>query len=285
MKGVEIGVVVPVYNAERTLLATLESIEQQRFPPKELIIVNDGSSDASEKIIQDFASRSTLKIATVFQENKGLGAARNKGWKASSCNWIAFLDADDLWDEDKLKRLQLEIQQKGDGVYYHSMRPLEGGRIRQAKKLKSLEDVLLKGRSPVPSSVLMSRSLLESSGGFTEDKAFLGAEDLHLWLRLLMRSTPFYGLNELLGEYRAGGMSSEIGMHSERVRAVLNSLADELSLSEAYLKKVEQRLQYEWARAYHTIGELEKAIGLYKKAGWSLKIVGFRLACLLRLVL
>ena len=133
MKGVDIAVVVPVYNAERTLLASLQSIEQQLLPPKELIIVNDGSSDASEKIIQDFASQSTLQIVSIIQENKGLGAARNKGWNASSCNWIAFLDADDLWDAEKLNRLQLEIQQKGEGVYYHSMRPLEGGGLEQRK--------------------------------------------------------------------------------------------------------------------------------------------------------
>ena len=95
-----ISCIVPVWNGERFLGQALASVFQQTLPPTEVFVVDDGSTDNSARIAQDFGQRVTL----IQQANRGPGAARNVGVSASTGDWIAFLDADDLWLPTKLAR-------------------------------------------------------------------------------------------------------------------------------------------------------------------------------------
>ncbi len=100
MENRSISVVIPVYNTEKYLGKAIESVLQQEEKPLEIIVVDDGSTDNSVRIAQQFGD----KIKLLKQEtNKGCGAARNRGVKQAKGTYLAFLDADDLWIEGKLE--------------------------------------------------------------------------------------------------------------------------------------------------------------------------------------
>lgn len=95
-----VSCVIPVFNGERFLGEALESVFAQTYRPLEVVVVDDGSSDGTARILAGFGSR----IELINQANAGPAAARNRGVEAARGDWIAFLDADDLWLHDKLDR-------------------------------------------------------------------------------------------------------------------------------------------------------------------------------------
>ena len=95
-----ISVIIPLYNGERYIAQALDSVLGQSLMPFEIIVVDDGSTDGSCEILDTYGDR----IVRVFQENSGTAAARNAGVKTSSGDMLAFLDQDDCWTEDKLKK-------------------------------------------------------------------------------------------------------------------------------------------------------------------------------------
>lgn len=88
------SVVIPAYNAARHLAETLDSVLGQTLPPHEILVIDDGSTDDTPAVVAKFAGR----VAHVRQENCGVSAARNNGLARATGNWVAFLDADDLWE-------------------------------------------------------------------------------------------------------------------------------------------------------------------------------------------
>lgn len=95
----KISVIIPCYNAEEYIAETLDSLEKQIFTDFEVVIINDGSSDNSEKIIRDYMSGSKLDIIYIYQENAGVSAARNNAIKNVNGKYILFLDADDKFSK------------------------------------------------------------------------------------------------------------------------------------------------------------------------------------------
>jgi glycosyltransferase involved in cell wall biosynthesis len=104
-----ISIIIPVYNADKTILNTLESVKRQTFNDYEIIIINDGSSDNSVNLINNFINNSPLlKVSLTTQNNSGVSSARNFGMKLALGDYIAFLDSDDEWLPNKLE-LQVGI--------------------------------------------------------------------------------------------------------------------------------------------------------------------------------
>lgn len=93
-----ISVIIPVYNGERYIAEAVGSVLSQDFSPLEIIVVDDGSTDRTAELLQSYAS-----VRYIYQLNGGAASARNNGVRCSSGDWLAFLDADDLWTRDKLK--------------------------------------------------------------------------------------------------------------------------------------------------------------------------------------
>jgi glycosyltransferase involved in cell wall biosynthesis len=100
----DVSVVMPCFNGERYLRAAIESVVGQSRPPLEVIVVDDGSTDSTSEIAGTWGS----PVTVVRQANRGVAAARNSGVRLSRGRLVAFLDADDLWVENKLER-QLEV--------------------------------------------------------------------------------------------------------------------------------------------------------------------------------
>lgn len=107
-----VSVVVGVFNGEKYLKAALESVLAQTYRPLELIVVNDGSTDRSGAIADEFALVFPNIVRVHHQANAGISAARNAGVALSAGQWIAFLDADDVWLPSKI-RLQMELAKRG----------------------------------------------------------------------------------------------------------------------------------------------------------------------------
>ena len=102
-----ISCIVPVYNGERYLAQTLSSIVGQTYRPLEIIVVDDGSTDGSSRIAEAFGPR----VQYCWQENAGEAAARNRGLSMAQTEFVAFLDADDLWHPEKLARQIVHFQE------------------------------------------------------------------------------------------------------------------------------------------------------------------------------
>src|SRR5574338_867068 len=94
-----ISVILPVYNGEKTIQETIESVLQQTFEDFELIIINDGSQDAT---LHQVSTLSDARIKVFSYPNAGVSASRNRGIAQAEGEYIAFIDADDLWTPDKL---------------------------------------------------------------------------------------------------------------------------------------------------------------------------------------
>ncbi|MGH7801947.1 MAG: glycosyltransferase family 2 protein [Thermodesulfobacteriota bacterium] len=107
----DVSVIIPVYNGGPFLADAIENIKQQSYVPLEIIIVDDGSTDATARI----ASNTRGDVCYVYQPNSGTPSARNKGLKRARGNVIAFLDVDDLWKENKLE-IQLALLSKDPSV-------------------------------------------------------------------------------------------------------------------------------------------------------------------------
>ena len=112
---IDISLIIPVYNVEKYLRRTLESVENQTFKNFEVIIVNDGSTDGSLEIIQEFVNKHDNFIL-VDQENSGVGMARNAGIKVSRGIYIAFLDSDDFLEPNYLKKLYFAAIKTGSDI-------------------------------------------------------------------------------------------------------------------------------------------------------------------------
>lgn len=114
----EISVIIPCYNAEKTIVRALQSLEEQSFRDFEAVVVDDGSQDHSARRIQEYAGISRMDIHLIRQENGGVSRARNAGLEKARGNFIAFLDADDVYMPDFLNVLYLEITEKHSDIAF-----------------------------------------------------------------------------------------------------------------------------------------------------------------------
>ncbi len=214
------GVVVPAYNAERFLERSLGSVARQTFPPARVVVVDDGSEDASAALAQ------RLGATVVRQANGGPSRARNAGVGALDTDWIAFLDADDEWRPQTLEWYARAVEccpdvrvlfgdydvdephapvrswLAHDAAYASIERRPVAPRIVRCDR-RTLVDALVRSVSFVStSSLAVRRDAFRDAGGFAED--LIVAEDLDLMLRLFAHSTAAV-VEEVLSTYHLHG--------------------------------------------------------------------------------
>lgn len=221
-----VSVVIPAFNAEATLQETLNSLSAQTFGDFEAIVVNDGSTDATADLVERFGD-SRVRVITV--ENGGVSRARNRGITEAGGEFVAFLDADDLWEPEKLARQLSAFRETPTAGFCvtgavridAASRPL--GLIPVVKSDDTCRTLLL-GAMAVGhlSSGIARRDLLGTVGGF--DPRFSQCADWDLWLRM-SASTPFLVIEDPLMLYRTspGNMSSNVGLLERDTFAVLDA--------------------------------------------------------------
>jgi len=265
------SVIIPVYNAAETLQQTLDSVSNQTFTDFEVVIVNDGSKDNSLEIIKQWISNNPkLEINLISQRNQGLGASRNIAIKNAKGDYLAFLDADDIWKKRKLKRCHnfLKYDPKTDVLYHQVISMgLRKSRVRSSYPLKNIEELFVKGNPIIPSATVVNKIVFEDRE-FSTKPDFHGAEDFYLWIELLADDADFQFINRPLTLYReTNGMSTRLDEHLEKVFNVLNHFKEKEVVSDELAKKAYQRKYYEAARFYHKRGNYNLALDYYQKSG------------------
>ncbi|KJH71121.1 glycosyltransferase family 2 protein [Aliterella atlantica] len=182
-----ISVVIPAYNAERTILKTIESVQKQTFLDLEIIVINNGSTDRTLKLLQSIKDE-RMKVFSYRHDEASV--ARNRGISHTVGEFIAFLDADDLWISDKLEMQLGVLQQHSEaGVAYSWNYYFIDGREDTLIPYKPVfftgnvyTQLLVSNFVANGSNILVRRKAIESVGGF--DPTMQACEDWEFYIRL-----------------------------------------------------------------------------------------------------
>ena len=204
-----VSVIIPVHNAARTLVATVQSVLAQSFADFELVLIDDGSTDDSLPVMLDLAM-ADARIHVLAQSNKGVAATRNLGVKSSSAPLIAFLDADDLWHADKLARHVAYHKADADvDVSYARIAFIDpaAADARGALTTSSIErggltlqQILAENPVCTMSNMVVTRACFDLVGPFLANMSF--AEDQEWLARTADRGFVIEGLDAVLVDYR-----------------------------------------------------------------------------------
>ncbi len=214
MSSPAVSVVIPVYNTERYVSEAIRSVLAQTHQDFEIIVVDDGSTDHSRERCARFTDP---RIRLVSQKNRGLAGARNRGISESRAPIIAFLDSDDVWEKDKLRRHLSHLERAPEvGVSYSCSSYIdEAGRplgFYQVPRLRHITPDYQFYYNPVGngSAVVIRRQTLEDVRGPEKeghptyfDEAFRQAEDYELWMRIILTTSwAIEGIPYPLTRYR-----------------------------------------------------------------------------------
>jgi glycosyltransferase involved in cell wall biosynthesis len=262
------SIIVPAYNAEATLTETLASLQMQTHGDFEIIIVDDGSQDATSEIAR--AHQNDPRVRLVRQANRGLAGARNTGIAAARGTFIGFCDADDLWMPEKLAAHIHHLKAEPDvGISYSGSALIdEAGRmmgIKQAPRLKNVTAAHVLNRNPIGNGsaavirktvlkTLAYRPSFETERDWVFDETFRQSEDIECWMRLMLKTDwQIEGVPGFLTHYRinAGGLSAALDRQLEaweRMVAKLRPLNPEFFARHEYSARAYQ-LRYLARRA------------------------------------
>lgn len=238
----DISVIVPTWNRRELVSRAIESALNQTHPAREIIVVDDGSTDGTAEMV----ARRFPTIKVLRQKNKGVSAARNAGIRHVKHDWIALLDSDDEWLPDKLRHQQILLDGQSDMRACHTeeiwMRA--GKRVNAMDKHAKPEGWIYQQCLPLccvsPSSILLSRSVLDDVGLF--DESLPACEDYDLWLRIFRKYQVALVKEPMLVKY--GGHSDQLskkfwGMDRFRVKALVKSLQEGKLDSEQFAATIE----------------------------------------------
>ena len=188
------SVLIPLYNKEREIESTIRSVLAQRYPPQEIVVVDDGSTDRSAEVVRSIASPLVRLIA---QPNAGECAARNRAIREARSEWVALLDADDRWHPGFLEEIAALIAEYPDcGVYCTGFNIVSAEGSHPARGLDRRGVVADYFRDSAhryittSSSVAMPRRVFDEVGGFPEGMKIGG--DLYQWITLARRYRVCY---------------------------------------------------------------------------------------------
>ena len=211
----KVSVIIPTYNYAHFISEAVESVLAQTFPIFEIIVVDDGSSDNTEEVVKQFGD----KVKYIKQKNGGVGLARNTGAKNSGGDYIAFLDADDVWLPEKIEH-QIQLFQTDDQIGLNTTAMLEfdvtgtTGRIYSEGKNGWCADSLLL-LEPVAigpgSTTLVKREVFEKIGGFDESRELYPSEDWEFCYRVA-REFKLAFLSDVLVRYRNHGSNGHLNI-------------------------------------------------------------------------
>jgi len=238
MTSNSISVIIPAFNAEKTIRRALISVENQSLLPKEVIVVDDCSSDQTNEVIREYMEESRLVIRHEIQStNAGAASARNAGWNLASEKYIAFLDADDMWHPKKLE-IQFNAMENSDdcsmSCHYRHVTDLENWSEVQfdasVQRLFTFKDFLIRNRCATP-SVMVKRDI---TARFHPGKRY--AEDYLLWLQISALYGPVLFIDQPLVHcsnpiYGGPGLSGNLKQMHKGETSALRQLKKERLIS------------------------------------------------------
>ena len=253
-----ISVIIPTYNRAGFLERTIASVLDQSLACGEILVVDDGSADATRDIVMRISQCAQVPIRYLYQENKGASAARNKGIAEARYDLLCFLDSDDRWAPQKLE-MQLEVMERHPRYLISHTREIwyrQGKQVNQKKKHAPPHGEIFQRALRMcvvgMSTVMVRRELFHRYGLFDED--MLCCEDYDLWLRVSGKEE--FLLVDAALTLKDGGRADQLsaihrlGMDTWRIHSLCRLLRNAQLTSEQY------------ARVF---AELERKCGIYGK--------------------
>lgn len=188
-----VSVVIPAYNSERFIRRTINSVLSQTYKDFEIIVVDDGSTDKTREVLKEYGP----EVRYIHQENAGDGPARNTGIAAARYDWIAFLDHDDEWVEEKLE-IQVNLLKANPQLHWCASNYIrKSGKTEELAKAVNKAEKLIGGSDYIgdffsamsqmkftfmSSTIVVCKSVFEKVGGF--DSCWLRGADQDMWWRI-----------------------------------------------------------------------------------------------------
>jgi glycosyltransferase involved in cell wall biosynthesis len=223
----QVSVVVPTYNRAWCLREAVDSALAQEFRGVELIVVDDGSTDETPRLLNEYGD----SIRVLRQENRGVSAARNAGIAVAHGDLIAFLDSDDIWLKDKLAH-QVEFFKRHPEILICQTEELwvrNGGRVNPGQRHRKRGGMIFEPSLALclvsPSAVMLRRELFDRVGFF--DEGLPACEDYDLWLRVSCRYAV--GLIETPLIVKRGGHADQLSRARGLDRYRIESIAKLIS--------------------------------------------------------
>lgn len=197
--NIRISVVIPAYNSVKYIERAINSVLVQQYPAYEIIIVDDGSVDDTARVVSQISSP---VIKYYYQNNAGPSSARNNGILKSTGDYVAFLDADDVWYSNHLSDATTLFTEHPDICWFSSAFDItinNNTKTRSINKNKSSVDYFrnsLRSNFIHTSSVVIKRDVFNWVGWFNENWTF--GEDLNMWIRIAL-THPLIGYNRIPG--------------------------------------------------------------------------------------
>jgi glycosyltransferase involved in cell wall biosynthesis len=209
----QVSVIIPVYNGEKTIRETIESVLQQTFADFEILVINDGSTDATLDILSKIIDP---RIQIFSYANARQAASRNRGLERAKGDYIAFLDADDLWTMDKLELQVKALQSHPEAAFAYSWTDYidERGNFLHSGRHITMNgnvyaDLIVNNFVENGSNPLIRREVFDRVGVF--DEALPPAEDWDMWLRIA-EFYPFVAIPAAQILYRVTATSSSLNI-------------------------------------------------------------------------
>jgi len=197
-----VSVVIPVYNAEKYIKHTLDSVINQTYKNLEIICVNDCSKDNSLAILNEYAEKDERIKVLSNEKNSGVATTRNNALKIASGDYIAFVDADDIWHLDKTEKQIKFMQENNYKLTYTSVSFIDNEGAETGRPFIVKSEItfkkLLSQNIITLSSAIISSDLMKNRF-FHDDQLH---EDFIMWLEILKDEKKAYGLTEVLVDYR-----------------------------------------------------------------------------------
>lgn len=268
-----VSIIIPAFNAQNFINATIESVINQTYPHWEMWVVDDGSTDETRQVVQKYLA--DHRIQYLYQENQERATARNHGIRHTSGKYIAFLDADDLWLPDKL-RVQVEHLHNHPEVglcFTHYMLINSQGESlgRPAISFVPGPDQfysLLKGNFIANSTVIIPRCVLDKVGLFDESLPAFGCEDWDMWLRIT-RSYPIHLIDHPLALYRLHESNTSLERIRLSAEAVLQKVFTDPTLPPYIVKNrkiVYTSLYLNFSETYLRLNQRQRAFEYWRQA-------------------
>ena len=222
----KISIVIPTFNRIGSLPRALDSALNQTYQPSEIIVVDNGSSDGTTKLLRERYP----SIRLLIEKKLGVSAARNKGIRHSNFQWIALLDSDDAWDKTKLEKQKNALASSQDQfrlVHTDEIWIRNGNKFNQMKKHQKFGGDIFNNCLSLccisPSSVLINKNIFKEVGYF--DESLPVCEDYDLWLKICSQEKILFINQKLTLKY--GGHKDQLsktywGMDRFRIKSLEN---------------------------------------------------------------
>lgn len=238
-----ISVIIPAYNAAPFVGRAIESALAQTYAPLEILVVDDGSTDETALVVAQFPA----PVCLLRQDNAGPAAARNHGAREAKGEWLALLDADDVWLPEKLERQSVFADDPHVGL----IRCFREGQLPDDEAQREITFERLWERNCIAnSSVLVRRSAFEAVNGFDEDRTIISVEDYNLWLRIVRAGWKVATCPEALWRYTPaqGSLSRQTERFARAELRNVEKIGELLKLPADALERKKNALYNEYGR-------------------------------------